>query len=630
MRRVKKFRFLLVILIVICELKSFANGFLNTSMIVPALQMVFGLSGLLEMNYGDPLLKSSYDYVIVGAGPAGCVLANRLSEDTRRTVLLLEIGKGEIPMFSDPPLLGPLLASTNYNFGYQTEVQKYGCQGLRNKRCSWAHGRGIGGSSIINNVIYTRGSKKEYDSWAKAGNTGWGWDDMLPYFKKLEKSNIHDFDRNGFHGHTGRLSIEDCPFRSEIADAVVKGAQQAGYRYLDYNAGDLIGVSYLQAHTRKGHRATAGNSYLKDIIHRPNLHILTRSWVTKVLMDTRTKQATGVRFVNGKRSYTVYATKEVILSAGAFESAKLLMLSGVGPAKHLQKHDIKVVQNLPVGKQVTEHGGVFGPVFIVHNDPDGLHSLEQLASIGEISKFREGRGPMTSNSVETLMYIKSPVAEDPDPELPDVEIMQAFITFGFDSSPSTKFAYQLSDEVDEAYFRPLNNMRAFMYLPMLLRARAKGKLRLKSTNPFHHPDFKYQYFEDERDVDALVYGILHAINVTSQPAFKHLGVELYAKKVPGCVHLKFNTWDYWRCHVRTLTATFQHQVATCKMGPASDPEAVVDHRLRVHGIKRLRVADVGIIPTSPTGHTSAHSFVIGEKAADMIKEDNGDYGHKSL
>lgn len=213
MRRVKKFRFLLVILIVICELKSFANGFLNTSMIVPALQMVFGLSGLLEMNYGDPLLKSSYDYVIVGAGPAGCVLANRLSEDTRRTVLLLEIGKGEIPMFSDPPLLGPLLASTNYNFGYQTEVQKYGCQGLRNKRCSWAHGRGIGGSSIINNVIYTRGSKKEYDSWAKAGNTGWGWDDMLPYFKKLEKSNIHDFDRNGFHGHTGRLSIEDCPFR---------------------------------------------------------------------------------------------------------------------------------------------------------------------------------------------------------------------------------------------------------------------------------------------------------------------------------------------------------------------------------------------------------------------------------
>lgn len=275
---------------------------------------------------------------------------------------------------------------------------------------------------------------------------------------------------------------------------------------------------------------------------------------------SETKEATGVRFVNGKRSYTVWATREVILSAGAFESAKLLMLSGVGPAKHLKKHGIKVLQDLPVGKQVTEHGGVFGPVFVVHNDPDGLKSLEQLTSVTEIMKFRKGQGPMTSNSVETLMYVKSPVAEDPDPRLPDVEIMQAFITFGFDSSPSTKFAYQLSDEIDEEYFRPLNSQRAFMYLPMLLKARARGQVRLKSTNPFDHPEFKYQYFEDDRDVEALVYGILHAINVTSQPAFKHLGVELYANKVPGCEYLKFNTLDYWRCHVRTLTATFQHQV----------------------------------------------------------------------
>ncbi|XP_039443607.1 glucose dehydrogenase [FAD, quinone]-like [Culex pipiens pallens] len=611
---------LVVILLLLGGMGTFTDGLLDFRTM---LNGFYGLpSDLFEINYGNPKLRKEYDFVIVGAGPAGCVLANRLSEDPSVTVLLLEIGKGEIPVFSDPPLLGPTLASTDYNFGYQTEVQRYGCQGLRGKRCSWAHGRGVGGSSIINNVIFTRGNKRDYDAWARAGNPGWSWDEIMPYYKKLENANIKDFGDNGFHGKGGRLSVEDCPFRSKIAEAFVAGAQQAGYRYLDYNSGDLIGVSFLQAHTRNGRRATGGNSYLKDIVHRPNLHIMTRSWATKVLIDSRTKEATGVQFVRERRSYVVNARREVILSAGAFESAKLLMLSGVGPSKQLQKFGIKVLKDLPVGEQVTEHGGVFGPVFVVNNDPDGLRSLEQVATMSEFMRFRNGSGPMTSNSVESLLYVRSPVAEDPDPDLPDVEIMQSYLTFGFDSSPSTKFAYQLSDEVDKAYFRPLQKMRAFMYLPLLLKARARGQVRLKSTNPFHHPEFKYQYFEDDRDVEALVYGILQAIRVTSQPAFEKLGVELYANKVPGCQHLKFNTLDYWRCHVRTLTATFQHQVATCKMGPASDPEAVVDPRLRVHGIRRLRVADIGIIPDSPTGHTSAHSFVIGEKAADLIKEDN--------
>ncbi|XP_053690000.1 glucose dehydrogenase [FAD, quinone]-like [Sabethes cyaneus] len=607
------------LLLLLCGIRTFANGFLNFSSV---LGNNFGIADLFEINYGHPSLRPAYDYVIVGAGPAGCVLANRLSEDPSRTVLLLEIGKGEIPVITDPPLLGPTLASTDYNFGYQTEVQKYGCQGMRGRRCSWAHGRGIGGSSIINNVIFTRGNKRDYNSWAQAGNSGWSWEEVLPYYRKIERANIRDFEDNGFHGKDGLLSVEDCPFRSEIAGAFVKSAQRVGYRYLDYNAGDLIGVSFLQAHTLHGHRATGGNAYLKNIIDRPNLHIMTRSWVTKVLIEPHTKEAKGVQFVHEKKSYTVKATREVILSAGAFESAKLLMLSGVGPSKHLQKHNIKVIQNLPVGRKVTEHGGVYGPVFIIHNDPDGYRSLENVTTLGEYLRFRNGQGPLTTNSVESLLYVKSPVAEDPDPGLPDVEVMQAFVSFGFDSSPAVKFAYQLSDELDQSYFRPLANKRTFMYLPMLLKARARGQVRLKSTNPFHHPEFKYQYFEDERDVEALVYAILQVIKITSQPAFEKLRVELYSNKVPGCKQHKFNTLEYWRCHVRTVTATFQHQVATCKMGPASDPEAVVDHRLRVHGIKRLRVADVGIIPDSPTGHTCAHSFLIGEKAADLIKQDN--------
>ncbi|XP_038113573.1 glucose dehydrogenase [FAD, quinone] isoform X2 [Culex quinquefasciatus] len=593
------------------------------------------LTKFFGINYGDPLLRPKYDYVIVGAGPAGSVLANRLTEDPKVTVLVLEAGRSELPLVTNVPLTTAFLQATDYNFGYESEVQKFGCQGLRDRKCNWPHGKGVGGSTIINSMIYTRGGQRDYDGWALAGNPGWSWAEMLPYHVKVERENVRDFGNNGFHGKNGSVSVEDCPFRSKVAHAFVRSAQQAGYRYLDYNAGELIGVSYLQATTLRGTRVTSGTAYLAPIATRKNLHILTKAWATKVLIDPVSKEATGVLFSRNKKVFKVKANREVILSAGAFESAKLLILSGVGPTNHLESLGIPIIQNLPVGEQLYEHPGTFGPVYLVKKPIDNFIQLDDNINLRNIIRYINGRGLFTTNSVESLMYIKTPVAESPDPGLPDVEIMQAFTSIDFDSGPGTATAFRLSNETYDGYFRPIRNVRSFMYLPLLLKPRTKGKLRLKSRNPFQHPRFEYQYFEDDRDLDALAYGIEEAIRVTSQPAFRELGVELYSRKVPGCEQLEFNTHEYWRCHVRVLTATFHHQVATCKMGPPTDPEAVVDARLRVYGVGRLRVVDIGIVPEPPAAHTAAVAYGIGEKAADMIREDfaagaTGSRVHKAI
>ncbi|XP_058128198.1 glucose dehydrogenase [FAD, quinone]-like [Anopheles ziemanni] len=574
----------------------------------------------LGIDYGEPKLRKRYDYVIVGAGPAGSVLAARLSEDPNVSVLLLEAGRAEIPLVTTIPLSAPNLQATDYNFAYETETQTRACLGLWDRKCSWPHGRGVGGSSIINYMIYTRGNRRDYDAWAAAGNPGWSWEDMLPYHIRAERANLRDFGGNGFHGRQGPLSVEDCPFRSRIATAFVESAQQAGFRYLDYNAGDQIGVSFLQANTLQGRRVTSGNAYLVPVRNRPNLHILTRAWVTRVLISQATKEATGVVFVRNGKTHTVKARKEVILSAGAFESAKLLMLSGVGPADHLRSFGIPVVQDLPVGEQLYEHPGVFGPVFLVRQPIDGYTNLDENLTLGNILQYLKGRGVFTTNSVESLMYVKSPVAASPDPGLPDVEIMQAFTSIAFDTGYGTARSFRLTNATYDGYFRPIENVRSFQYLPMLLKPYTRGTLRLKSTNPFHHPVFHYQYFEDDRDLEALVYGMEEAIRVTSQEPFRKLGVELYRKHLPGCEQYPFGTHRYWRCHVMTLTATFHHQVATCKMGPPTDPEAIVDHQLRVYGVGRLRVADIGVVPFPPTAHTAAIAFAIGEKAADLVRE----------
>ncbi|XP_001867686.2 glucose dehydrogenase [FAD, quinone] [Culex quinquefasciatus] len=591
-----------------------------------ALGNLIDFSRVLGLYYGDPEpeLLEAYDYIVVGAGPAGSVVANRLTEDPEVTVLLLEIGKAEIPLIQQVPGLFVTQALTDYNFGYLTERQRKACLGLVDQRCAWHQGRGLGGSTIINDMLYTRGNRREFDYWNVTGNPGWSYEEVLPYFLKSEDAKIKDFGSNGYHNKGGFLPVEDATYRSPLVKALIKSAEKVGLPYVDYNAYEQTGSSYAQFTLRKGRRMSAGAAFLQPISERKNLHILTRAWVSKVLFEGNS--AEGVTYMRNKKTYHTKAKREVILSGGTFGSAKLLMLSGVGPQDHLGELGIKVVRNLPVGETLYDHPAVLGPVFTASNLNDGNENSNAFFSLPNLMQYLQGQGPMSSALAEGFAFFRSPFALYPDPNWPDVELLQLFINPGDDATPAAMKYFRINNETMEKYFKPLYNKRAFMFLSVLLHSTTKGSLRLKSTNPFDHPEFRYQYFDDDRDLEALVYAMKTAVKITSQKPFRDLGVKLYQNKLPGCKHLTFNSHEYWRCHAMTLTYVGYHFVGTCKMGPRSDRTAVVDHRLRVHGLRKLRVADVGIIPEAPSGHTQAYAYMIGEKAADMIKQDN--YGQR--
>ncbi|KXJ81726.1 hypothetical protein RP20_CCG018256 [Aedes albopictus] len=579
---------------------------------------------VLRLDYGNPIprIRKSYDFIVVGAGPAGCSVANHLSENPTVTVLLLDLGKPEISIMQDVPATNIYQVSTAYNFAYVSEPQAKGCLGMKEHRCAWHHGRGLGGSTLINNMIYTRGNWRDYDSWNASGNVGWSYEEVLPYFIRAEKENLRDFGNNGYHGKRGYLLVEDIAYRTPLASTFVKSAQANGMPYIDYNSRDQMGVSYVQSLTNRGIRWSAARALLHPIRRRQNLHVVPEAWVTNVLIDKETKTALGVRYTRNGMSFTVMAKKEVILSAGAFGSAQLLMLSGVGPKDHLSDMGIELIQNLPVGETLYEHPGAIGPVFTIGKHIDNLINFDYGITVSSAVQYLFGRGMFTCSLTESLGYLKSTVSPNSDPAWPDVELIQIAGTIGDDSSPSAQNYFRITDEIMTVYFKPLFTVRAFMYLPMLMHPRTKGSLKLRSTDPYEPPLFNYTYFEDDRDLQALVEGIKEAVKITSQKPFLDIDAKLYSVKVPGCEEFEFNTDNYWRCHVKVLTTTYYHYVATCKMGPETDPTAVVDPRLRVYGMKKLRVVDIGIIPKPPTAHTTAIAYMIGDKASDMIKEDN--------
>lgn len=493
--------------------------------------------------------------------------------------------------------------------------------GMIDQVCGLPRGKALGGTSVINYMIYNRGNARDFNRWAEAGNTGWSYPEVLPYFKKSERANLRGKESSPYHGHSGLLSVEDVPYRSQLVDAFVTGSKQSGHQEIDYNGANQIGVSYVQSNTLRGTRHSASRAFIIPFLdQRPNLHVLTSSRVTKVLIDPHTKNAYGVEYVKNKRTYRTHARMEVIISAGTFNSPQLLMLSGVGDREQLNRIGVPVVHNLPgVGKNMFDHISHVGPTFTVNTTGASLN-VDQIGVPQTKDWLVHGNGILTTiGGVEALNFIKTKNSKEPA-DFPDAELIFVPGTIASDQGTGLKSGMRLTQSLYDRVYKPLENgVDQWMVMVMLFHPKSSGYLELKDKNPFHWPKFYLNYFQHEEDVETLLEGIKEAIRISQSPAMQRLGTRIHDIPLQNCEHLGFGSDDYWRCSIRTLSVTLHHQVGTCKMGPTTDASAVVDPQLRVQGVHRLRVADCSIIPVPPTSHTNAVSFMIGEKAADMIK-----------
>ena len=504
-------------------------------------------------------VMAQYDYVVIGAGSAGCVVANRLTEDSDTTVLLLEAGNPDTKPEIQIPAECLSLLGSEVDWAYFSEPEPY----LNNRKIFCPRGKVLGGSSSINIMIYLRGNSHDYDHWQELGNPGWSYQDVLPYFKKSEHSSR---GASEFHGVDGELSVTELISPAVVSQRFVDAAVALGYDHNpDPNGMQQEGAGLYQLTIKDGKRHSTAAAFLVPILHRPNLTVTTGALVTRLLFEgTRT---VGVEYLHDGTLHQVRVNSEVILSAGAFDSPKLLMLSGIGDAQHLQAMGIPVVANLPgVGQNLQDH-----PIVpVAHEATQDLHAAS-TSSIAEANLFLHTEGNL-------------------------------------DAAPDLQFLFGPVVLVPPGYAHSGLGFTSFV---CLTHPQNIGSVSLRSLDPKYTPMLRMNYLQSQADVQKLVAGIKIMRQLFQTSAFDEFRGEEIA---PGA---SVQSDEALEAYIRDTCSTVWHPVGTCKMG--TDPMAVVDPELRVHGVEGLRVIDASIMPTITTGNTNAPTIMIGEKAADLIK-----------
>ncbi|GAB1859087.1 Glucose dehydrogenase [Camponotus japonicus] len=568
-----------------------------------------------------PKFGDVYDFIVIGAGTAGAAVAARLSEIFQVKVLLIEAGSNENLIMDIPLTTHFLQLSNDVNWKYRTKPSNKYCLGMNDNSCNWARGKVMGGSSVLNYMIATRGGAEDYDRWAKMGNEGWAYKDVLKYFKKLETIDIPELKSDTiYHGNKGPLHITYPPFHTVLAEAFLKAGKELKYPIVDYNGKDIIGFSYLQTTIKNGLRMSSNRAYLHPIHGRKNLHVTQKSMVRKVLIDHRTNRTIGVEFIKYGRIISVFARKEVILCAGAIGSPQLLMLSGIGPAKHLTKLGINVVRNAPVGENLMDHVA-FGGLTWITNEPtikmrDILNPMHPY-----IADFlTKQSGPVTiPGGCEALGFINTKHPEKYS-GLPDMELL--FSGGGFKGDLLLPIIMDLNPKMLQIWNKYLYKY-GWTIMPMLLKPKSRGWIRLLANDVNVKPEIVPNYFDDVEDIKTMIAGIKVAIKIGQTKAMQMFDSQLTNDTFPECEDYTYDSFAYWECAIRTISCTIYHYSGTCKMGPREDPTAVVDPKLKVIGVQGLRVADASIMPEIIAGHTNIPIYMIAEKLADMVKEEWG-------
>ncbi len=518
------------------------------------------------------------DYVIVGGGSAGCVLAARLTEDPAVTVLLLEAGPADDSEDIAIPLAFSKLFKTRWDWNYTTTEQKQ----LGGRRTYWPRMKALGGCSSMNAMVYIRGNRLDYDQWRdQHGAAGWGYDDVLPYFLRSEGN-----ARLGgpFHSRTGPLRVEDARFRHEVTSAWLDAAAGWGLTPTgDFNGAEQRGAGRYQLTCRAGRRWSAADAFLRPAMARPNLIVRTGAHVTRLVLDGTS--AVGVTYRHEGSMRTARAGREVLLAGGAVNSPQLLMLSGIGPAGHLREHGIEPVTDLPVGDNLQDH-----PVVPLLWHTSGTTDLQDFLTPARLAQWRLfGRGPLTSNVAEGGAFLDSRDGLT----APDLQVHMAPTGF-----------------LDNGLREPTARLMATG--ATLVSVASRGSVKLASPDPFWRPVIDPGYFDDQSDLDALLAGCRILLEIAEQAPLSRLRGRPFLPAAGRDI-----TDEALVEHIRATAQTLYHPVGTCAMGPAET--AVVDPELRVHGIDRLRVVDASVMPTVPRGNTNAPTMMIAERAADLIR-----------